>query len=130
MCIKGGVDPLPASLILGQGKKQTKQMNDMKKPIEIPEWMEQIVTEAQGLFEPLSGIPPENRIKHTIQLVPGARLVMKRPYRLSEVQKKHAEDQLRAALTESWIQPPKSPWGTAILMVPKKDNSWRLCADY
>ena len=55
---------------------------------------------------------------------------MKRPYRMSEVQRQHARQQIEKALDEGWIQPSQSAWGTAILMVPKKDGAWRLCVDY
>ena len=116
----------PQSLVLGQtGEEEAEEGETI-----IPKWMAEVVERSQELFEPLSGIPPDNRIKHAIHLIPGARPVMKRPYRLSDVQKKSAEEQIKSALAEGWIQPSQSPWGTAILMVPKKDKTWRLCVDY
>ena len=33
-------------------------------------------------------------------------------------------------MKKGWIQPSTSPWGTAILMVPKKDKTWHMCVDY
>ena len=116
--------------MLGQNKRNKEEEEEEREEIEVPDWMSKSVGQAQELFEPLTGIPPGNRIRHAIQLSPGARPVMKRPYRLSDVQRRSAEEQIRKALAEGWIQPSKSPWGTAILMVPKKDKSWRLCVDY
>ena len=55
---------------------------------------------------------------------------MKRPYRLSESQQKNVKIQLEAALDKGWIKPSMSAWGTAVLMMPKKDGSWRMCVDY
>ena len=81
------------------------------------------MAENESIFALLEGIPLDGRIKHTIELVEGAKPVMKRPYRLSEVQRQHANEQIRKVLSEGWIQPSQSAWGTAILMVPKKDGS-------
>ena len=75
------------------------------------------------MFTLLTGIPPDNRVRHAIQLVPGALPVMKHLYRLSAEQKKSANEQIRNAMKEEWIQLSISPWGTAILIVPKKDNT-------
>ena len=50
------------------------------------EEMEPVLTEYGDVFAPLEGIPPEDRIQHGIDLVQGARPVMKRPYRLAEAQ--------------------------------------------
>ena len=96
----------------------------------MPDWVAGLVAKHEQLFAPLEGIPPDGRIKHAIELVEGAKPVMKRPYRLSEVQRQHANEQIRKALSEGWIQPSQSAWGTAILMVPKKDGTWRMCVDY
>ena len=55
---------------------------------------------------------------------------MRRPYRLSAAQVQDATEQLKKAMEQGWIVPSQSPWGMPILMVPKKDNKWRLCVDY
>ena len=51
-------------------------------PLVMPSWVEGLVTANESIFAPLEGIPPDGRIKHTIELVEGAKPVMKRPYRL------------------------------------------------
>ena len=48
------------------------------------------------MFDPLSDMPPESRVRHAMHLTPGARPVMKRPYRLSASQKESAEKQILA----------------------------------
>ena len=82
------------------------------------------------LFEPLQGTPPDQRVKHVIELEKDAKPVMRRPYRLSAAQVEDATEQLQKAIQQGWIQPSQSPWGMPILMVPKKDKKWRLCVDY
>ena len=81
-----------------------------------------ILTDYSDVFEPLTGIPPEDRIQHGIDLIPGAKPVMKRPYRLSEAQQEEVKRQVEFALTEGWVQPSFSPWGTAIFVVAKKNS--------
>ena len=54
-------------------------------PLEMPSWVEGLVVQHELIFAPLEGIPPDGRIKHAIELMEGAKPVMKRPYRLSEV---------------------------------------------
>ena len=98
--------------------------------IQVAKWMEELLKKYSNLFTPLSGVPPDERVRHAIKLTHGARPVMKRPYRLSDAQKKDAEEQIRNAMKEGWIQPSTSAWGTAILMVPKKEGTWRMCVDY
>ena len=84
----------------------------------------------KDVFEQLSGIPPEDRIQHEINLVPNAKPVMKRAYRLSDAQQREVEKQIKGALLEGWVQPSYSPWGTAIFVVGKKNGEWRMCVDY
>ena len=89
-----------------------------------------LLQEYNDVFEPLSGILPEDRIQHHIELVPQAKPVMKRPYRLAEKQLAEVAKQVEGALKEGWVQPLYSPWGTAIFVVAKKNGEWRMCVDY
>ena len=76
---------------LGAAKKvelqQSSETLEEEEAKPIPYWIQEVVTQHAVVFEPIQGIPPDNRIKHTIQLVKGARPVMKRPYRLSACQR-------------------------------------------
>ena len=124
-----------AYLEVVQTETQEKDRKELPEPKElqmgsIASWLKTSIAKYNELFTPLTGIPPDDRVRHAIQLIPGALPVMKRPYRLSAEQKKSADEQIRNAMKEGWIQPSTSPWGTAILMVPKKDNTWRMCVDY
>ena len=117
----------------GTSPRTTEQQQERQQEEEQPyiaTWIKPVVQSFRELFTPLTGMPPDQRIQHHIQLTPGARPVMKRPYRLSETQRNDAQEQIKNALKEGWVQPSTSAWGTAILMVPKKDGSWRMCVDY
>ena len=45
-------------------------------------------------------------------------------------QKEALETELRRFVQKKWIRPSNSPWATVALVVPKKDNTWRVCIDY
>jgi hypothetical protein len=51
-------------------------------------------------------------------------------YSLSEPQLEALRNYLADALQKGWIRPSRSPAGSPILFVPKKDSGLRLCVDY
>ena len=81
-----------------------------------------IIEEYTDIFQPLSGILLENKIQHETNLMKGAHLIMKRPYRLSDMQAKEVERQIKKALGKGWIQSSFSPWGIVIFVVGKKNG--------
>jgi hypothetical protein len=56
--------------------------------------------------------------------------VNSRPYRYSPDQKNEIERQVEAMLQSGTIVPSLSPFASSVLLVKKKDNSWRFCVDY
>ena len=76
------------------------------------------------------GLPPPERAKHKIDLVPGAQPVAKPIYRLAQVELDELKKQLTYLLDHGLIQPSKSPWGAPVFFRPKKDGTFRLCVDY
>jgi hypothetical protein len=53
-----------------------------------------------------------------------------RPYRHPPVQKDAIEVMVRELLNSGVIKPSQSPFASPIVMVKKKDNSWRMYVDY
>ena len=78
----------------------------------------------------IPGLPPKRDIDFTIELVPGAALVSKTPYRMSTPKMLELKMQLQELLEKKYIGPSVSPWGAPILFVKKKDGTLRLCIDY
>ena len=76
------------------------------------------------------GLPPKRDIEFTIELVPGASLVSKTPYKMSTSKMLELKMQLQELLENKYIQPSVSPWGAPVLFVRKKDGTLRLCIDY
>jgi hypothetical protein len=76
------------------------------------------------------GLPPDRGTGHTIPLVDGAQPQWRHVYRLSPAEKAEAQKQIIELLAKGWIQPSKSPYGSSILFVTKKDGTLRMCVDY
>ena len=99
-----------------------KALQEKGRQLVVAEEVKPLLHDYDDVFAPLEGISLEDRIKHEINLIPNARLVMKRPYRLAQPQADEVQKQVEKALTEGWIQPSYSPWGTAIFVVGKKNG--------
>lgn len=52
------------------------------------------------------------------------------PRRVSYDQKKIIEQQVSEMLEQDIIRPSMSPWSSPVILVRKKDGSWRFCVDY
>nr|GEY56315.1 reverse transcriptase domain-containing protein [Tanacetum cinerariifolium] len=78
----------------------------------------------------LLGIPPTRLVEFRIDLVLGAALVARAPYRLAPSEMKELADQLQELTDKGFIRPSSSPWGAPVLFVKKKDGSFRMCNDY
>ena len=52
------------------------------------------------------------------------------PRRLGPEQRKAADELIKGLLDRKLIEPSQSPWAAPIVMVKKKDGSFRLCLDY
>ncbi|GJR71760.1 putative reverse transcriptase domain-containing protein [Tanacetum coccineum] len=78
----------------------------------------------------LPGLPPPRQVEFRIELVPGAALVARAPYRLAPSELKELSDQLKELLEKGFICPSSSPWGAPVLFIKKKDGTLRMCIDY
>jgi hypothetical protein len=67
---------------------------------------------------------------HSIPLLPGASPVNLRPYHYNPAQKTEIEKQVSDMLQQGVIQRSASPFSSPVLLVQKKDGSWRFCIDY
>jgi hypothetical protein len=89
-----------------------------------------ILEEFAMVFQPLSQLPPERACDHFIPLIPGAKPVHIRPYKYPPSLKDEIEKQVADMLHKGIIQPSTSAFSSPILLVRKKDGSWRFCIDY
>ncbi|KAA0054137.1 Ty3/gypsy retrotransposon protein [Cucumis melo var. makuwa] len=75
-------------------------------------------------------MPPRREIEHQIHLKGGTDPINVRPYRYSFHQKAEMEKLVEEMLMSGVIRPSKSPFSGLVLLVKKKDGSWRFCVDY
>ncbi|WVZ61926.1 hypothetical protein U9M48_011733 [Paspalum notatum var. saurae] len=84
----------------------------------------------EHLFANPTSLPPHRQADHMIPLLPGSQPIKIRPYRYSPVQKDEIEAQLKEMLNQGVIRHSSSSFASPVLLVKKKDGSWRLCVDY
>ena len=82
------------------------------------------------LFQPPTRLPPPRQVVHRITLQPSTAPVSVRPYRYPYFQKNEIEQQVSDLLSAGLIRPSTSPYSSPVLLVKKKDGTWRLCVDY
>ncbi|GKB92023.1 putative reverse transcriptase domain-containing protein [Tanacetum coccineum] len=105
---------------------ETLIIRDKKQLEDIP-----VVKEFLKLFpEHLPSLPPVRHVEFQIDLIPGAVLVARAPYRLAPSEMQELSNQLQELTDRSFIRPSTSPWGAPVLFVKKKDGSFRMCIDY
>ncbi|XP_017241605.1 uncharacterized protein LOC135152094 [Daucus carota subsp. sativus] len=89
-----------------------------------------LLEEYSDIFKAPEGLPPERQIEHSIDLKEGSQPFSIRPYRNSYNQKNEIEKLVAEMLESGIIRPSSSPFASPILLVKKKDGSWRFCIDY
>lgn len=97
----------------------------------IPPAIQQLLTEFADIFVEPTKLPPfrENH-NHKIPLLEGANPVNQRPYRYALYQKNEIDKMVQDMMKSGTIQPSSSPYASPVVLVKKKDGSWRLCVDY
>ena len=76
-----------------------------------------------------SGLPPLRGIEHQIDLIPGASLPNRAPYRTNPQETKEIQKQVQELLDKGYIRISLSPCAVPVILVPKKDGTWRMCVD-
>lgn len=84
----------------------------------------------QDFFKDPQQLPPKRIFDHKINLLPNSKPINVRPYRFPHFLKTEIERQIEEMLKQGIIRPSTSSYSSPVLLVKKKDGTWRLCVDY
>jgi hypothetical protein len=76
-----------------------------------------------------NGLPPLRGIEHQIDLVPGALIPNHPTYKSNPEEMKELQRQVDELMMKGYIRESMSPCAVPVLLVPKKDRTWRMCVD-
>ncbi|XP_019086811.1 PREDICTED: uncharacterized protein LOC109127055, partial [Camelina sativa] len=110
--------------------KETLACSTNPEPV-LPSKVELVLQEYSDVFpedNPI-GLPPIRGIEHQIDFVPGAALPNRPAYRTNPTETKELERQVNELMDKGHIRESMSPCAVPVLLVPKKDGSWRMCVD-
>jgi hypothetical protein len=82
------------------------------------------------VFSVPHGLPPHRQQDHHIHLLPNTTPVNTKPYRYPQCQKEIMTKMIQQMLDDGIIRPSTSPFSSPVLLVRKKDGTWRFCVDY
>ncbi|TYK11164.1 Transposon Ty3-G Gag-Pol polyprotein [Cucumis melo var. makuwa] len=89
-----------------------------------------ILNQFSDVFEWPEKLPPRRSIEHQIHLKEGTNPVNVRPYRYAYHQKEEMEKLVNEMLASGIIRSSASPYSSLVLLVKKRDGSWRFNVDY
>ncbi|KAH9697902.1 Endonuclease [Citrus sinensis] len=75
------------------------------------------------------GLPPIRGIEYQIDFVPGAAIPNRPAYRSNPEETKELQRQVNELVEKGYVRESMSPCAVPILLVPKKDETWRMCVD-
>ena len=76
-----------------------------------------------------SGLPPIRGIEQQIDFVPGSTIPNRPAYRCNPEETKELQRQVEDLMSKGYIRESMSPCAVPVLLVPKKDGTWRMCVD-
>ncbi|KZV56866.1 peroxidase 64 [Dorcoceras hygrometricum] len=95
-----------------------------------PRIIQEVLTKFRVVLDKPHGLPPRRNHDHAIIIKEGQGPISVRPYSHAHRQKNEIEKLVAEMLSAGIIQPSLSPYSSPVILVKKKDGSWRFCVDY
>lgn len=93
--------------------------------------IEELLLEFADIFSEPTSLPPfREHHDHKIPLLEGSNPINQRPYRYALYQKNEIDKLVQELLHASTIHTSSSSYASPVVLVKKKDGTWRLCVDY
>jgi hypothetical protein len=92
--------------------------------------VDEIVEEYKDIFSSPTGVPMHYQVKHPIDLTPGETLPNGPFYHHLLMENDEIRHQIQEIIQKGHIRSDSSPCGSPIVLVQKKDETWRLYIDY
>lgn len=102
----------------------TKRVQQVYPPVQ------HLLAVYKDVFTDPQTLPPQRAYDHAIPLLPEAIPINSKPYHYSPQHKSEIERQVQELLQAGLIAHSHSPFASPVLLVKKKDGSWRFCVDY
>lgn len=96
----------------------------------LPPNLKHLLLKFQHVFLQPYGLPPKRPHDHYIPLLTNTSPINVKPYRYPHSQKEIMATFIQDMLKKGIITPSTSPFSSPVLLVRKKDGSWRFCVDY
>ncbi|UYV78935.1 hypothetical protein LAZ67_17000317, partial [Cordylochernes scorpioides] len=74
-------------------------------------------------------IKPTSTVKHKINTGDHS-TIKQRPYRVAPSERRLIQDEVNKMIENHIVEPSESPWSSPVILVRKKDGTWRFCVDY
>lgn len=92
--------------------------------------LQKLLEEYSDVLSKPDALPPSRTLNHQIPLKAGTKPISIRPYRYSVVQTNLMEKLVKEMLESGFIKSSTNSFSSPIVMVKKKDGTWRMCVDY
>ncbi|UYV84801.1 hypothetical protein LAZ67_X003569 [Cordylochernes scorpioides] len=74
-------------------------------------------------------IKPTSTVKHKINTGDHSP-IKQRPYRVAPSERRLIQQKVNKMIENHIVKPSESPWSSPVILVRKKDRTWRFCVDY
>ncbi|XP_019450597.1 PREDICTED: uncharacterized protein LOC109352871 [Lupinus angustifolius] len=97
---------------------------------EINPQIQTLLHKHETIFQTPHSLPLDRPHNHYIPLLPNSTPISIKPYRYPHSQKDTMTTMIHEMLKDGIITPSNSPFSSPVLLVKKKDGTWRFCVDY
>lgn len=97
---------------------------------ELPPDLQHELSSHESVFHPWQGLLPRRDYDHSMTLLLGTNSISVRPYKYAYYHKDAIEWQVHKLFIEGIICHSISPFSSLVILVKKKDDSWRMCVDF